>query len=130
MTDGALKKKGKITLNDISAAAERYFTTIDRNKKGSGYKPFKRWQYQSGFYTNPDGTLKTTAQKIDAWQQKNKMNASAQNNTSDTSNWTSLGPFSHTNTASWSSLDDIQERVKFPSLDTKLGATLFSPKEN
>ena len=80
MTDSSLQKKGKRTLKEISIAAEKYFSTIDRNKKGSGYKPFKRWEYQNSFFTNPDGTLKTTAQKIDAWQQKNNMNASAQNN--------------------------------------------------
>jgi len=114
MSDSSLKKKGKITLNDISAAAEKYFSTIDRNKKGSGYNPFKRWQYQNGFYTNLDGTLKTNAQKLDAWQQKNNMNASAQNNANDTSNWTSLGPFSHTNTASWSS---GQGRVNVVAVD-------------
>ncbi len=103
MQDNNLKKKGKITLDDISIAAEKYFSTIDRFKKGSGYKPFMRWQYQNGFNTNADGTLKTNAQKQEAWQQKNSMNASEQNNANDTSNWTTLGPFTHTNTASWSS---------------------------
>jgi len=122
MADASLKKKGKITLNDISAAAERYFSTIDRNKKGSGYKPFKRWEYQNGFYTNPDGTLKTTAQKIDAWQQKNQMNASEKNNANDTSNWTSLGPYSHTNTASWSS---GQGRVNVVAVDPSNSNTYY-----
>lgn len=122
MADSSLKKKGKITLNDISAAAERYFSTIDRNKKGSGYKPFKRWQYQNGFNTNLDGTLKTNAQKLDAWQQKNNMNASAQNNANDTSNWTSLGPYSHTNTASWSS---GQGRVNVVAVDPSNANTYY-----
>jgi hypothetical protein len=122
MADNYLKKKGKITLEDISAAAERYFSTIDRNKKGSGYKPFKRWEYQSGFYTNPDGTLMTTAQKIKAWEQKNNMNKSAKNNANDTSNWMSLGPYSHTNTASWSS---GQGRVNVVAVDPNNANTYY-----
>ncbi|MFN0728255.1 T9SS type A sorting domain-containing protein [Polaribacter gochangensis] len=122
MQDGVFKKKGKITLNDISIAAEKYFSTIDRYKKGSGYKPFKRWEYQNGFYTNPDGTLKTTAQKTEAWQQKNKMNSSVQNNANDTSNWTSLGPFSHTNTASWSA---GQGRVNVVAVDPSNSNTYY-----
>ncbi|MDG1039867.1 MAG: T9SS type A sorting domain-containing protein [Polaribacter sp.] len=103
MQDSDLKKKGKITLEDISLAAEKYFSTIDRFKKGSGYKPFMRWEYQNSFLTNADGTLKTNTQLEQAWQQKQEMNASAQNNANDTSNWSTLGPFTHTNTASWSS---------------------------
>ena len=122
MTDSSLQKKGKRTLKEISIAAEKYFSTIDRNKKGSGYKPFKRWEYQNSFFTNPDGTLKTTAQKIDAWQQKNNMNASAQNNANDTSNWTSLGPYSHTNTASWSS---GQGRVNVVAVDPSNSSTYY-----
>ena len=35
MQDNNLKKKGKITLDDISIAAEKYFSTIDRFKKGN-----------------------------------------------------------------------------------------------
>ena len=122
MNDSSLKKKGKITLKDISNAAEKYFSTVDRFKKGSGYKPFKRWEYQSGFYTNPDGTLKTTAQKTNAWRQKNDMNKSSQNNANDTSNWTSLGPFSHTNTASWSS---GQGRVNVVAVDPSNANTYY-----
>ena len=72
MQDSDLKMKGKITLEDISLAAEKYFSTIDRFKKGSGYKPFMRWEYQNSFLTNADGTLKTNTQLEQAWQQKQK----------------------------------------------------------
>jgi hypothetical protein len=122
MNDSGLKKKGKITLNDITIAAENYFSTIDRNKKGSGYKPFKRWEYHNGFYTNSDGTLKTSLDLWTAWEEKNNLNKSEQNNTNDTSNWTSLGPYSHTNTASWSS---GQGRVNVIAVDPSNANTYY-----
>ena len=122
MNDSNLKKKGKITLNDISMAAEKYFSSIDKFKKGSGYKPFKRWEYQNSFNTNADGTLITNAQRYEAWQQKNDMNSSAKNNANDTSNWATLGPFTHTNTASWSS---GQGRVNVVAVDPSNANTYY-----
>jgi hypothetical protein len=71
-----------------------------------------KWQYQNGFNTNADGTLKTNAQKFDAWQQKNSMNTSVENNANDTSNWASLSPFTHANTASYSSGKCYSNRSK------------------
>ena len=103
MKSNLLSKKGKITLKDISTSAENYFNTIDRDKKGSGLKPFKRWEYHWDHYTKSDGTIAPASDLWAAWKQKNAMSTSAKGNATDTSNWTSLGPYSHTNTASWSS---------------------------
>lgn len=114
MKNSALKKKGKLTLKEISIAAENFFKTIDKDKKGSGLKPFKRWEYQWSHYTKSDGTIAPASDLWNAWRQKNNLNASQNNNANDTSNWTSLGPYSHTNTASWSS---GQGRVNVVAVD-------------
>ncbi|MBL4643259.1 MAG: glycosyl hydrolase, partial [Flavobacteriaceae bacterium] len=114
MKDNNLKKKGKLTLNEISTSAENFFKTIDRDKKGSGLKPFKRWEYHWSHFTKSDGTIAPASELWSAWKQKNTLNSTSQNNANDTSNWTSLGPYSHTNTASWSS---GQGRVNVVTID-------------
>lgn len=90
--------------NDVEIFNE-YWKTHDRSKKGSGYKPFKRWESFYENQLNPDGTLITPQQIWAAWQEKN--NAKANRNNSvlalPPSNWQPVGPFTHTNTGSWSS---------------------------
>ncbi|MEK9913010.1 MAG: hypothetical protein VW580_03720, partial [Flavobacteriaceae bacterium] len=44
--------KPMYTLSQISKAAEKYFTTHDPNRKGSGYKPFKRWENYWQYFTD------------------------------------------------------------------------------
>jgi hypothetical protein len=100
IAETSLKNKQNITLDEAKASALSYFSTIDKDKKGSGLKPFERWNYHWSHYTKPDGTIAPASDLWTAWERKNQMN-----NTQarvDVSNWTSLGPYSHTNTASWS----------------------------
>ncbi|OSY89050.1 hypothetical protein WH52_02820 [Tenacibaculum holothuriorum] len=107
-----LQKKGKTTFKDITKSAENYFKTIDKNKKGSGIKPFERWKYHWSFYTKPDGTLAPAEDLWSAWKQKKQMSLHQKN--SNTSNWVSKGPYTHTNTASWSA---GQGRVNVVAID-------------
>lgn len=89
----AQRKGTKPTLKEVAQYAENYFNTIDRNKKGSGLKPFKRWEYNWSFYLNPDGTFASKEKLWDAWRQKNQLHeASAKRNASD---WKSLGPYTN-----------------------------------
>ena len=122
MNNSNMKKKGKLTLKEISLSAENYFNTIDRDKKGSGLKPFKRWEYHWSYFTKTDGTIAPASDLWKAWAQKNELNSSNQNNANDTSNWTSLGPYSHTNTASWSS---GQGRVNVVTVDPNNASTYY-----
>jgi photosystem II stability/assembly factor-like uncharacterized protein len=94
------KKTIGLSLDEIAKSAETFFTTIDRNTKGSGLKPFERWKYHWNFYTDDKGVIKPSKDLWDAWETKNQRNKSR--SLSDVSNWQSLGPTSHTNTASWS----------------------------
>ena len=55
---------------DVSFFNE-YWTTHDKKKKGSGYKPFKRWENRWVNLLNTNGSLMTSQQLWSAWQEKN-----------------------------------------------------------
>ncbi|MEW7278031.1 T9SS type A sorting domain-containing protein [Aquimarina sp. 2201CG1-2-11] len=93
--------EGDITFEKIQNAFNEYWKNKDPNKKGSGYKPFKRWEYIWEDVANDKGYLPTTKDQWDAWQNKQKLQNKS--NTTDQSNWFAMGPQSHTNTGSWSS---------------------------
>ena len=116
-----LKEKQTITLEEAKNAAMLYFTTIDKNKKGSGLKPFERWNYHWSHYTKADGTIAPASDLWSAWEAKNAMNNNQEART-DESNWTSLGPYSHTNTGSWS---PGQGRVNAIAVDPSDGDTYY-----
>lgn len=78
-------------LNDISKAFESYWKTRDNTIKGSGYKPFMRWEHHWRHYADPKGNLPTAKQLWSAWE--NKQNSSRTAN--PISNWQPIGPFEH-----------------------------------
>jgi hypothetical protein len=90
--------------NEVNTFNE-YWKTHDKDKKGSGYKPFKRWENKYENQLNPDGTIITPQQIWAAWLEKNNAKANRSNSTMalPPSNWQPVGPFTHTNTGSWSS---------------------------
>lgn len=109
--------------NDIEVFNE-YWKTHDRNKKGSGYKPFKRWESFYENQLNPDGTIITPQQIWAAWQEKNNSKANKNNAllVLPPSNWQPVGPFTHTNTGSWSS---GQGRVTVVAIDPSNANTIY-----
>jgi len=96
------KEKKQATFQEIQSAFNKYWETRDPNVKGSGYKPFKRWEYIWENSVDENGYLPTSKDMWSAWEGKNN-NASKQTAvTTDLSNWGPIGPFTHTNTDSWS----------------------------
>ncbi len=85
-----INKNTNLTFKEISENYERYFSTKDIDKKGSGYKPFKRWEYHWSQYLQEDGTIAPAEHLWKAWEQKQKMAKSAK----VVSNWISQGPYS------------------------------------
>ena len=79
----------ELTFKEKAQSLEGYFSTIDINKKGSGYKPFKRWEYRWSHYLQADGSIAPAEHLWKAWEQKKKMTVNAK----AVSNWTDLGPF-------------------------------------
>ncbi len=84
----------KILFEDIVYAGNAYWETRDKNAKGSGYKPFKRWEAYWQNFVDENGYLPSSQQLWDAWLKKkgsSQMRISTQFAT-DESNWISVGP--------------------------------------
>ncbi len=97
----------------------------NRKKKGSGFKPYQRWKELWKHLHHDDGTLLTQAEVQALYLEGRKLhsNAKSQNNsTNDISNWIPLGPFSHTNSGSWSS---GQGRVNVTLVDPNNPNTIY-----
>lgn len=101
-----------------------YWLNKDRTKKGSGFKPFKRWEYHWQNQLNADGTIMTPQQLWEAWNTKKNRstNRSSTIQSLPPSNWEPVGPFTHTNTGSWSS---GQGRVNVVAVDPSNPTTIY-----
>jgi hypothetical protein len=85
------------TYEEIKTAGENYWQSHDKEAKGSGYKPFMRWVSRAEAYVKADGTIQTPEDI------QNELNKNvAKNSLIDNSNWLPAGPFSFTETGSWS----------------------------
>ena len=115
------KSKNTSFQNDVDASNE-YWKTHDRNKKGSGYKPFKRWESFYENQLNPDGTIITPQQLWAAWEEKNAAKTNRNNAVLalPPSNWQPVGPFTHTNTGSWSSGQGRTSAVAIDPFNTNI----------
>ncbi len=120
-----LQKRGsKETLEEVSKRAEKYFKTIDRNKKGSGFKPFKRWENHWSHYLKPDGTFKTFNDLKTSWLEKKELhNRTISNNTSD---WKPLGPYNNSNTYNAANFKQTgQGRINAIAVDPNNSSTYY-----
>lgn len=102
-----LAKSGQANIDNIVTSFNQYWSDkdLEKRKRGSGFKPFMRWEYHWRNKTNPQGFLITPQEMWTAFNQK-KTSASNRSNASvlvPVSNWEPIGPFTHTNTGSWSS---------------------------
>ncbi|MDI9310928.1 MAG: T9SS type A sorting domain-containing protein [Limnohabitans sp.] len=96
------QKKENITFYDQVNLFQNYWKDKDHNIKGCGHKPFKRWENYWQNLVKEDGKLISAEEFWNAWlQKKNSTNNSRR--ALPPSNWTAIGPFTHTNTGSWSS---------------------------
>lgn len=107
-----LSNKNEKSIDELVNEFNEYWQTHDKDKKGSGYKPFMRWENHWRNLTNENGYIISADELWAAWLQKNQMKASknASSMALPPSNWQPVGPFTHTNTGSWSS---GQGRVNF-----------------
>ncbi len=89
-------------LSDIENAFDIYWKDKDYTKKGSGYKPFKRWVNHWQDYLQVDGTIAPPALLWQAWERKQQEEAQLtpfgvpDNNII---NWTNPGPAVVTNSS-------------------------------
>ncbi len=78
----------KLSFDEINKRFNNYFKDKDPKAKGSGYKPFKRWQDHWKNYLY-NGRIANPTELWNAWNKK-KTIAKKFN---DNSNWTTVGPF-------------------------------------
>ncbi|WP_248574874.1 GEVED domain-containing protein [Flavobacterium sp. H122] len=123
MNDASKEAKGKeITIDDMVKSFDTYWSKHDKNKKGSGYKPFMRWEYYWRNNVHPDGTLITPDETWNAWKSKKKAKNTRTSLTAKIANWQPVGPFSHTITGSWSA---GQGRVNMVYVDPNNSSVLY-----
>lgn len=87
LESGKSKKNNESTLQQMSNAFNSFWEGKDRDKKGSGFKPFKRWETHWRNQLTKKGTLATPEMIWKSWEQKNNMVQSTE------SNWKPIGPF-------------------------------------
>lgn len=81
---------------DIKKAAEAYWDTHDKDEKGCGYKPYKRWEAFMEPRVYPTGNLYLASQawaNYEAYINQNMSTAKQGNNMIASSTWTAIGPF-------------------------------------
>jgi hypothetical protein len=113
------------TIDEAVSSFDEYWKHHDKNKKGSGYKPFMRWENHWRNKTNEQGLLITPQEMWDAWTQKNQAKLNRDSNSNQAlppSNWLPVGPFTHINTGSWSS---GQGRVGVVCVDPSNANTIY-----
>lgn len=105
-------------------AFNTYWLTRDKNAKGSGYKPFMRSEYYWRNFANESGYIQSSDDFWNAWRQKNqsKSNRTITNRSLPSSDWQPVGPFTHTNTGSWSS---GQGRVNIVHVDPSNPSVIY-----
>ena len=90
------------TLFTIVQEFDAYWEGRDHTKKGSGYKPFKRWANHWEDYLQKDGTIAPPAVLWEAWERKQESEAQQTAiGVPDTSiiNWSNVGPSVVTNSS-------------------------------
>lgn len=95
------KSSNPVTFQEIVRAFDSYWENRDPNVKGSGYKPFKRWENYWQNFVNENGLLPTGEDFWNTWQEFKNENQNRRR--VDESDWQPVGPFTHINTGSWSS---------------------------
>ncbi len=77
----------KLTLEEQSKEFNTYWKGKDFTIKGSGHKPFKRWENHWKDYLLENGTIATPDVLWKSWEQKQNLAKS------NISNWESIGPY-------------------------------------
>src|SRR5690606_9179563 len=92
---------GTYKVQDVIDSAEAYFANKDKGR-GTGYKQFKRWEYNALRMVKEDGYLPTTEERLNELERWNAyLNNTAQNRAVLADNWEELGPTDWNATSGW-----------------------------
>ena len=124
MIDLENSKTGPLTIGQMKNSFDEYWQTHDKSKKGSGYKPFMRWENHWRSLANPQGYIITPQEMWTAFKEKNdrKLNKSRAAASLAASDWQPVGPFTVTGTGSWST---GQGRVNTVMVDPSNSNTIY-----
>ncbi|GEC79365.1 T9SS type A sorting domain-containing protein [Flavobacterium aquatile] len=123
-TTNSSAKSERVSIDEVVQSFNQYWENRDHSKRGSGFKPFLRWENHWRNKTNDQGYLITPQEMWDAFNQKKAAKANKSSNLLmlPTSNWEPVGPFTHSNTGSWSS---GQGRVNIVYVDPSNPNTIY-----
>lgn len=92
---------GTYKVQEIIDNAEAYFADKDKGR-GSGYKQFKRWEYNALRMVKENGYLPTTEERLNELKRWNAyLNSTAANRAVLNDNWQELGPTDWNATSGW-----------------------------
>ncbi|SRX55385.1 T9SS type A sorting domain-containing protein [Aequorivita sp. CIP111184] len=92
---------GTYKVQEIIDSAETYFANKDKGR-GTGYKQFKRWEYNALRMVKENGYLPTTEERLNELQLWNSyLNNTAANRAVLADNWQELGPTAWSATSGW-----------------------------
>lgn len=93
---------GSYQVQEVIDSAETYFANRDKGR-GTGYKPYKRWEYNALRMVREDGYLPNMEERLVELEQWNaNMNETASNRAVLPDSWQDLGPSSWNATSGWS----------------------------
>jgi photosystem II stability/assembly factor-like uncharacterized protein len=82
-------KNQELSLDEISQRFNNYWKDKDFNAKGSGFKPYKRWEDYWKHATDANGYLPSSAEQWKAYENHIKFKSTT---VQDESNWEPIGP--------------------------------------
>ena len=92
---------GTYSVEEIVTNAELYFADKEKGR-GSGYKQFKRWEYNAMRLMNEEGYLTPIEENLSELESYNAyLNSTSENRQVLTDNWSELGPDDWNATSSW-----------------------------
>jgi photosystem II stability/assembly factor-like uncharacterized protein len=92
---------GTYPVQEIIDSAQTYFEGKDKGR-GSGFKQFKRWEYNAIRRMNANGYLPTVAETLEEFERYNAyLNETSASRLPMTDNWEELGPVDWNATTSW-----------------------------
>lgn len=119
-------KASQIKFDQIVKSFNEYWENRDFKAKGSGYKPFKRWENYWQNLVKPDGTLMTAYDLQMAWNEKqaSKQNLKKMKLSLPVSNWQPIGPLANATTIN-SNKTMARGRVNIVAVDPNNANTIY-----
>jgi hypothetical protein len=97
-----LMNRRDLNLKTVEKLADEYFK-VKGTEKGSGYKQYQRWLFESKFHMDETGNFISPEKEAAAYEKFVQNSASSNNKllAAPVGSWTELGPFSVNRTGSW-----------------------------